>query len=461
MAAQHPPPAHTPPTHTAEVRQPSPANPPTPGVAELLQALIRYDTTNPPGNEKACAQYCQSVLNAAGIDARLLGADANRPNLISRLPGRGAAPPLLLYGHLDVVPTVAQPWDVPPFEGRQQDGYIWGRGALDMKGGVAMMLDAFIRAHREQTDLPGDVILALVSDEEAGGITGAGWLVAAHPELFQDARYAIGEFGGFSKTYRGRKFYMVQVAEKQGCRVQAVARGPGGHGSLVHHDTAPTRMSQFLVKLDQTPLPYHIHPVTRMMIAAMSQRLPCPDGAFLKLLLNPALTGRMLRRIGKTGQEMEPLFRHTANATVIAGGEKPNVIPSQVAVNLDCRMLPGYDSEDLIAELQDIAGPDIEFEVLRFEPKPWLLNMGLFDTLSDIIAEQDPDGASVPMLMPAGTDGRHFARLGIQTYGWMPMNLPADFDFLKTIHAANERIPVSALQFGAAALHQLLQRFHA
>ena len=114
MAAQHPPPAHTPPTHTAEVRQPSAANPPTPGVAELLQALIRHDTTNPPGNERACAQYCQSVLNAAGIDARLLGADANRPNLVSRLPGRGAAPPLLLYGHLDVVPTVAQPWDVPP-----------------------------------------------------------------------------------------------------------------------------------------------------------------------------------------------------------------------------------------------------------------------------------------------------------------------------------------------------------
>lgn len=451
MAAQHQPPA---------VRPPAGANVPVPGVADLLQTLIRYDTTNPPGHERACAQYCQSILNAAGIDAALLGVDYDRPNVISRLPGRGAAPPLLLYGHIDVVPTVAQPWNVPPFEGRWQDGYIWGRGALDMKGGVAMMLDAFIRAHREQTDLPGDVILALVTDEEAGGFTGAGWLVEAHPELFAGARYGIGEFGGFSKTYRGRKFYMVQVAEKQGCRVQATARGPGGHGSLVHHDTAPTRMAKFLVKLDQTPLPYHIHPVTRMMIEAMARDLPCPDRAFLKLLLNPALTGRMLRRIGQAGQEMEPLFRHTANATVISGGEKPNVIPSAVVVNLDCRMLPGYDAEHLVGELQDIAGPDIEFEVLRFEPKPWLLNMGLFDTLSDIIAEQDPEGASVPMLMPAGTDGRHFARLGIQTYGWMPMNLPADFDFLKTIHAANERIPVAALEFGAEALHRLLQRFH-
>ena len=431
-----------------------------PPVAELLQKLIRFDTTNPPGSETACASFCRDVLAEAGIAAHLLGDDPDRLNVVSRLLGRGDAPPILLYGHIDVVPTVAQPWDVPPFEGRLLDDYVWGRGALDMKGGVAMMMDAFIRAHQEGTSLPGDVILALVGDEEAGGNTGAAWLVQSHPEMFEGVRYAVGEFGGFSKTYRGRKFYMVQVAEKQGCRVQAIARGPGGHGSLVHHDTAPTRMSQFLVKLDRTPLPFHVHPVTKMMIEAMAGQLPCADGAFLRLLLNPAFTGRMLRRMGTVGSEMEPLFRHTANATVIAGGEKTNVIPSEVTVTLDCRMLPGFDAEDLLGELQHIAGPDIELQAIRFEPKPWVLNMGLFDTLSGIISEHDPEGVSVPMLMPAGTDGRHFATLGIQTYGWMPMNLPADFDFLKTIHAANERVPVSALQFGSEALFQLLQRFH-
>ena len=431
-----------------------------PHVADLLQRLIRYDTTNPPGNERECAAHCRDVLNSVGISADLVGDDPDRVNVVSRLPGRGDAPPLLLYGHLDVVPTAAQPWDVPPFEGRLQDDYVWGRGALDMKGGVAMMMDAFMRAHLEGASLPGDVVLALVSDEEAGGNTGAAWLVREHPEMFAGARYAVGEFGGFSKTYRGRKFYMVQVAEKQGCRVQAIARGPGGHGSLVHHDTAPTRMAEFLVKLDRTPLPYHIHPVTRMMIEAMTGSLPRIDGTFLNLTLNPSWTGRILRRMGTVGQEMEPLFRHTANATVINGGEKTNVIPSEVVVNLDCRMLPGYDSEELLGELQDIAGPSIEFHALNFQPKPWILNMGLFETLTDIIREQDEEAVSVPMLMPAGTDGRHFATLGIQTYGWMPMNLPADFDFLKTIHAANERVPVSALEFGAEALYQLLQRFH-
>ena len=439
---------------------PSLARSAKPHVADLLQRLVRYDTTNPPGNERECAAYCRDVLTDAGIAAELVGDDPNRVNVVSRLRGRGDAPPLLLYGHLDVVPTAAQPWDVPPFEGRLQDGYIWGRGALDMKGGVAMMMDAFMRAHHENADLPGDVILALVSDEEAGGNTGAAWLVRECPELFDGVRYAMGEFGGFSKTYRGRKFYMVQVAEKQGCRVQATARGPGGHGSLVHHDTAPTRMAQFLVKLDKKPLPFHVHPVTRMMIEAIGARLPKLDGAFLQLLLNPRWTGRILRRMGPAGRELEPLFRHTANATIINGGEKANVIPSEVAVNLDCRMLPGYDAEDLLGELQDIAGPNIELEAVNFQPKPWILNLGLFDTLASIISEQDPESVSVPMLMPAGTDGRHFATLGIQTYGWMPLNLPADFDFLKTIHAANERVPVSALEFGAEALYRLLLRFH-
>ena len=431
-----------------------------PHVAELLQELIRHDTTNPPGNERECAVYCRDVLGRAGISAELMGDDPNRVNVISRLRGSGNAPPLLLYGHIDVVPTAAQPWDVPPFEGRLEDGYVWGRGALDMKGGVAMMMDAFMRAHIEGAELPGDVILALVTDEEAGGHTGAAWLTDAHPELFEGVCYALGEFGGFSKTYRGRKFYMVQVAEKQGCRVEAIARGPGGHGSLVHHDTAPTRMAEFLVKLDRTSLPFHIHPVTRMMVEAMSSSLPLPDSAFLKLLLNPAFTGSMLRRMGSIGKEMEPLFRHTANATIINGGEKANVIPSEVTAKLDCRMLPGYDSGDLLGELQAVAGRDIEFRAVNFQPKPWIFNMGLFNTLAGIISEQDPGGVSVPMLMPAGTDGRHFARLGIQTYGWMPMNLPADFDFLKTIHAANERVPVSALEFGAEALNRLLQRFH-
>ena len=431
-----------------------------PDVATLLQSLIRFDTTNPPGNERECAVFCRDVLGEVGISAELMGDDPDRVNVISRLRGSGKAPPILLYGHIDVVPTAAQPWDVPPFEGRLQGEYVWGRGALDMKGGVAMMMDAFVRAHLEGVELPGDVILALVTDEEAGGHTGAEWLVDTRPELFDGVRYGIGEFGGFSKTYRGRKFYMVQVAEKQGCRVQAIARGPGGHGSLVHHDTAPTRMAEFLVKLDRTPLPFHVHPVTRMMIEAMSGSLPLPDSAFLKLLLNPAFTGSMLRRMGAVGKEMEPLFRHTANATIINGGEKANVIPSEVAVNLDCRMLPGYDAEELLGELQGIAGPNIELQAVNFQPKPWVFNMGLFDTLAGIISEQDNGGVSVPMLMPAGTDGRHFARLGIQTYGWMPMNLPADFDFLKTIHAANERVPVSALEFGSEAIFRLLQRFH-
>ena len=356
-----------------------------------------------------------------------MGDDYDRPNVISRLRGRGDAPPLLLYGHIDVVPTAAQPWDVPPFEGRLQDNYVWGRGALDMKGGVAMMMDAFMRAHLEGADLPGDVILALVTDEEAGGFTGAGWLVDNHPKLFEGVSYGIGEFGGFSKTYRGRKFYMVQVAEKQGCRVQAVARGLGGHGSLVHHDTAPTRMAKF-PRQARCVAPAVSHPPgnadddrgDEQSAAASRQYFPAP-------VAQPHVHRAYSAPHGYHRQEMEPLFRHTSNATVIAGGEKTNVIPSEVTVNLDCRMLPGYSAEDLVGELQDIAGPTIEFEVLRFEPKPWALNMGLFDTLAKIVEEQDPDGISVPMLMPAW-------------HRWAPLRPPGHTDLRVDAHEPARRL---------------------
>ena len=187
--------------------------------AELLQRLIRFDTTNPPGNEADCIAFVQSLLAEAGITSTLLTRTPGRPNLIARLPGRGEAPPLLMQGHVDVVTTAQQQWQHPPFAGEERDGLIWGRGALDMKGGVAMMVAAMLRARFEESPLPGDVLLCLVSDEEAGGNDGARFLVEEHADLFTGVRYAIGEFGGFTLHLAGRRFYPVMVAEKQSCVV--------------------------------------------------------------------------------------------------------------------------------------------------------------------------------------------------------------------------------------------------
>ncbi len=182
---------------------------------ELLQKLIRFDTTNPPGNEKACIHFIDELLQQAGFQTTIVSRDPNRPNIIAKLKGQGNAPGVLLYGHVDVVTTTNQNWTHPPFEANIIDDYVWGRGALDMKGGVAMMLAAFLKAKAEGLKPAGDITLAIVSDEEAGGDFGAKFLTENHADLLKGIRYAIGEFGGFSMHIAGKKFYPIQVAEKE------------------------------------------------------------------------------------------------------------------------------------------------------------------------------------------------------------------------------------------------------
>ncbi len=194
-----------------------------PDPAALLQKLIQFDTTNPPGHERQCLEYLQQVLAQAGVESTLLAKTPERPNLIARLKGQGRSAPLLLYGHVDVVTTENQAWTHPPFSGELAGGFIWGRGALDMKGGVAMLVSAFLRAAQQKDGLPGDVVLALVSDEEAGGDFGARFLVEQHAGLFEGIRYALGEFGGFTITIGGRRFYPIMIAEKQACWLRARA----------------------------------------------------------------------------------------------------------------------------------------------------------------------------------------------------------------------------------------------
>ena len=430
-----------------------------PGLTGLLQNLIRFDTTNPPGNEGECISFINSLLTQAGCSTTVLAGTPERPNLIARLQGQGTAPPLLLYGHLDVVTTANQMWRYPPFEGRLVDGYVWGRGALDMKGGVVMMLVAFLRAKSEGLALPGDVVLALVSDEEAGGYCGSRYLVENHAELFEGIRYAIGEFGGFSFSIGRQRFYPIMVAEKQVCRLRARVRGTSGHGSLNHRDGAMAKLGRMLGRLNRRRLPVHITPVARMMIRRMSSNLPFPTGQVLRQLLHPVATDRILSLLGPRGQAFEPLFHHTVNATIVRGGEKVNVVPSEIVVDMDGRLLPGFTPEDLISEVQQLVGSDVELELVRYDPGPAEPDMGLFETLATILRRADPSGVPVPMLLPGATDGRIFAGLGIQTYGFLPMPLPLEFDFAGTIHGSDERIPVDALEFGAEAIYRLLQRF--
>ena len=427
---------------------------------ELLQNLIRIDTTNPPGNEAECITYINELLKEAGFDTAFFAKDKNRPNLIARLKGHGKAAPLMLYGHVDVVPTAKQVWAYPPFEAKIVDGFIWGRGALDMKGGIAMMLAAVLRAKAEGLTPSGDIVLVILCDEEAGSEYGAKYLVENHSDQFAEIRYAIGEFGACATHVGTKKFYPIQIAEKQICSIKATIRGPGGHGARSMRGGAIAKLADLLHRLDKYRFPVHITPVTRQMIEIVASNLSFANGLIFRQLLKPFLTNSILRLLGDISQYFDPLLRNTVNATIVRGGEKINVIPSEITVYLDGRLLPGFSSDDMLTELRQVIGEEVELELLRHDPNHAEQDMGLFDTLAGVLQKADPDGIPIPILLPACTNACLFSRLGIQTYGFTPMKLPVGFNFFEAIHAADERIPVEAMDFGAKAIYELLKHYN-
>ena len=426
---------------------------------ELLQQLIRFDTTNPPGNEAPCIEFIRGLLEEAGVATEVYAKEPGRPNLVARLRG-GDKPPLLLQGHVDVVTTTGQQWAYPPFAGELVDGYVWGRGALDMKGGVAMLVSAFLRAARERTSLPGDVILLVLVDEEGGGDLGARFMVEEHAHLFDGVRYALSEFGAFSQEMGGRRFYPIQVAEKQICWLKATVRGWGGHGALAQpRGGTMARLGKVLAELDDKRMPIHITPAARAMLTSIAEAQPRAQRLILRALLKPRLANLALRLGGERLRSFEPLLRNTASATIVRAGEKINVIPAEVEVEIDARALPGFSPAEVISELQPIVGEHAELELVRHDPGPPEPDLALFDTLAGVLRELDPEAVPIPLLQAGVTDARFFAQLGIQTYGFLPMTLPADFPFLRFVHAADERIPAKAVEFGAEGVFRALQRF--
>ena len=429
-------------------------------VVELLRDLIRFDTTNPPGNEGECIGYVQRLLDDAGVESRIFARDDARPNLIARLPGAGDAPPLLLYGHVDVVQTAGQQWTHPPFGAELVDGVVWGRGALDMKGGVAMLVDAFLRAARGELKPRGDLILAVLSDEENGGDFGAKYLVEEHADLFEGVRHSLGEFGGATVHLGGKRFYPIQVAEKQICWMRGRVRGPGGHGAIGVRGSALAKLGKILQTLDKRSLPVHVTPVTRAWLEGMAAELPRPQALLLRSLLEPRLAEATLRVVHVEQLRLiERALRNTVSVTIVHAGSKINVIPAEVELELDGRTLPGFGPDDLIREVHDLVGPELELELVRHDATPAEPDLTWLEGLGAILRELDPGAIPVPMLQVGVTDGRFFSRIGIQTYGFLPLELPAGFEFTKLIHAADERVPAAAVRFGAEAVGRAVERY--
>ncbi len=426
----------------------------------VLGDLIRIDTTNPPGNEAAAIEMIRRLLEEAGIEPVILSRDPARPNLVARITGRGEAPPFLMQGHVDVVPTADQQWERDPFGGEIVDGYMWGRGALDMKGAVVMMLHAFIRLATSGMKPAGDIILAVVSDEEASGLHGARFLVEEHPDLFTGVKYCIGEFGGFPLRMGETMFCPIQVAERLSIRFDLTITAEGGHGSMPRRGAAMAKLGRLLTALDRKRMPIHISPATRLMVEGMVGHTSGVTQRVLQMLLNERSAAAAFRLLPGQLGILEPVFRNTVSPTIVRGGDKHNVIPGQIDITLDGRMVPASSPEQMAAELHDIVGNDVIVDyTVDGEPGPSRPDLGLFPLLSRVMTARDDNLVPVPFLMPAVTDGRWFAQLGIQPYGFTPLLVPEDFEFQKYTHAANERVPVRAIEAGAEILYDLLQRY--
>lgn len=427
-----------------------------------LQALIRIPTVNPPGNERPAANYLAEVLAAEGYDPLVLESAPGRGNVVARYRGSGEAPPILLLSHLDVVPVEPEKWAHDPFGGEIADGFVWGRGALDMKSVTAMQLMVMLQLARERPPLARDLIFAATADEEAGSLYGIGFLVDHHPDLVR-AEYALTEFGGFPIELSGVRVYLCQVAEKGICWVRMRARGTPGHGSVPHSDNAVVKLAEAVAKLGRTPLPFHRTDAVAGMIEGMARAIGGIRGLVFQALLHPALSSLILRwfvRDPARVQYFHALLHNTVSPTVLRAGSKTNVIPSEAEVELDGRILPGQDLDSFLAEVRRVVGEGLEFEpIMVAQPVATEYRTPLFAAMAEGLRQHDPGAAVVPMMMTGGTDAKHLALLGIPCYGFSPLQLPPDMNLFQMIHGHNERVPVDGLAFGVRVLYEVVTDF--
>jgi acetylornithine deacetylase/succinyl-diaminopimelate desuccinylase-like protein len=431
-------------------------------VVDLVSALIRFDTSNTGDpetttGERECAQWVAEQLEEVGYETEYVEAGApGRGNVFARLKGedtnRGA---LLIHGHLDVVPAEAADWSVHPFSGAVEDGYVWGRGAVDMKNMVGMTLAVARHFKRTGVVPPRDLVFAFVSDEEAGGKFGSEWLVDHRPDLFAGVTEAIGEVGGFSLTVPRRdggerRLYLIETAEKAMMWMRLTARGRAGHGSMIHDDNAVTAVAEAAARLGRHQFPIVMTDAVEQFLKAVAEETgysfdwssPDLDGAVGKL-------GTIARIVGAT-------LRDTANPTMLKAGYKANVIPATAEAVVDCRVLPGR-LPAFEREVDELIGPNVAREwIVDLPSYETAFDGELLDAMNAALLAADPDARTVPYMMSGGTDAKAFARLGIRCFGFVPLRLPPDLDFASLFHGVDERVPVDALTFGAGVLEHFL-----
>ncbi len=432
---------------------------------ELFRRLLRTDTQNPPGNETAACQVLAEYLEAHGISARIYEAVPGRGNLVAHLEGEsGPRDRLVLSGHLDVVPVEGQAWSLDPFGAEIRDGFLYGRGAVDMKHMVAMSA-VVLRALKDSgRRIVRGLTLAAVADEEVGGEVGAAHLVEAHPEEVQ-GRFYLGEVGGFTLRMGSGTAMPIQVAERGRAVLRLRAAGPSGHGSLPQDASAVVRLAEAVGKVGRTVLPLHLGSSVEAFLADAAELLGPVQGRILTGLSSPRVGRHLLKALGRLAPERKGLFQamltNTAVPTILQAGTASNVVPAEAEAILDGRYLPGQTAEDLRREVQEVVGSDLEVEILSDAPpvevQPFRTHF--YDLLVEKVREAWPDVRPLPSLTPGYTDAKHFSRLGLTCYGFTPVRMPAEVTFSELFHAPDERIPVQGFLDGLRLLYEVVEAY--
>lgn len=420
----------------------------------ICQDLIRIPSVNygeGKGDEAAIAEYIVSSLAEVGITGQIFESAPNRCNVIARIAGSDSSRPgLVVHGHIDVVPANSEEWSMDPFGGEIKDGFIWGRGAVDMKNVDAMILAIVRDWARRKYQPPRDIVLAFFADEEAGMTFGSRYMCANHPEVFAGCTEAISEVGGFSVTVAdGKRLYFVEAAQKGIHWMKLTAQGRAGHGSMMNGENAITDLTEAVAKIGRYQWPQRYTKTVKDLFKEIAR---VTGKRYDESDLRP-----LLSEIGSTARMIGATLQNTANPTMLEAGYKANVIPGTASAVIDGRFLPGYEDE-LNETIRAIIGPDILIETISHDIALEVsFDTPLVEAMKAALLAEDPEGIPVPYLMSGGTDNKALSELGIVGYGFSPLQLPADLDFMSLFHGVDERVPISGLSFGVRVLSNFLE----
>lgn len=435
-------------------------------LAEELQRhlikLIRFNTTNPPGNETPACEYVKGVLAEAGLESEILEAAPGRGNLICRMKGDGSKRPMMIASHLDVVAAEADTWSVDPFEGVVKDGFIWGRGSLDMKFFAAMQMVVMMELKRRGAPLKRDLILLAAADEEQIGKYGMNWLVNNHFDKI-DCEFQINEGAGIAIPLDGKNIYFCQTAEKGVCWFRMKTRGEAGHGSIPRADNTVARMAKAVAALASPRPPRRTEIVARIIDELASKVLSFPANVAIKQLFTPGLSNLILSAIKShnedVGNTISAMMRDTISPTIFHAGMKENVIPSESEAVIDCRILPGTTAEQFRKTLESEVDVDEISLINDAVPNPTEspIDTELYRAVERVVAKHDRDGVVIPLLMTGATDSRFLRGKGVVAYGFSPLRSSAPpQEYLATFHGKDERIPIDGFEIGVSMLYDLL-----